>query len=413
MEKTMATTRKRTWTTATGESKEAWVVTYADSEGKRRTKTFDRKKDADAFRTTVAVEIRNGTHTPNSMTKTVRTIYDEFSMVLERRNRDGASMGDVTLAHFKGDMERHILPLVGGIRANQLSFDDVMRVVDRMRTNGLSARTVKSRLYYLRNTLDFGIRRGYIATNITSAVMKELGPIRAAKVATFTTDEISRLLNVARTKKYNGSARAAAQIEIFVNIAVFCGLRKGEIYALAWDAIDLTNLVISVRKSITRKNEIKGPKTEAGVRDVPFPPHLVDLFRSWRLEHYRINEGGYLFYVGVQGSSLKKFAGGDMAHSWYDLMARADIPPLAPGKHKHFHSLRHFAASYWIDSGLPVTEVAHMLGHATFDETLQTYAHPLVKRDRQINVLNGMAFDLRPEQVATKPRRSIGVTCST
>ena len=38
--------RKRSWTTAKGEQKEAWVVDYADSSGKRRLKTFERKKEA-------------------------------------------------------------------------------------------------------------------------------------------------------------------------------------------------------------------------------------------------------------------------------------------------------------------------------------------------------------------------------
>ena len=40
--------RKRTWTTAKGEPREAWVVDYRDRQGDRHIETFDRKKDADA-----------------------------------------------------------------------------------------------------------------------------------------------------------------------------------------------------------------------------------------------------------------------------------------------------------------------------------------------------------------------------
>jgi hypothetical protein len=58
--------RKRSWTTARGEQKEAWVVDYADTAGKRRLKTFQRKKDADAWWRKTGNEIDEGVHTPDS-----------------------------------------------------------------------------------------------------------------------------------------------------------------------------------------------------------------------------------------------------------------------------------------------------------------------------------------------------------
>jgi len=39
--------RKRTWTTAKGERKEAWIVDYVDQHDKRHIKTFAKKKAAD------------------------------------------------------------------------------------------------------------------------------------------------------------------------------------------------------------------------------------------------------------------------------------------------------------------------------------------------------------------------------
>jgi integrase len=40
---------KRTWKNAEGLEQTAWVVDYVDQAGKRRLKTFERKKDADGF----------------------------------------------------------------------------------------------------------------------------------------------------------------------------------------------------------------------------------------------------------------------------------------------------------------------------------------------------------------------------
>jgi integrase len=54
--------RRRTWTTSKGVQKQAWLVDYVDGQGKRRAKTFDRKKEADAFHASASVEVRDGVH---------------------------------------------------------------------------------------------------------------------------------------------------------------------------------------------------------------------------------------------------------------------------------------------------------------------------------------------------------------
>jgi integrase len=63
--------RKRIWKTAKGEKKEAWIVDYVDQHGERRGKNFAKKKEADAYHATVAVEVRQGRHTPDSQSITV------------------------------------------------------------------------------------------------------------------------------------------------------------------------------------------------------------------------------------------------------------------------------------------------------------------------------------------------------
>jgi len=63
--------RKRTWKTSKGETKEAWVVDYADQDGKRRLRTFDRQKKAKDFAATPTIEIKDGVHTPESQSVSV------------------------------------------------------------------------------------------------------------------------------------------------------------------------------------------------------------------------------------------------------------------------------------------------------------------------------------------------------
>ena len=46
--------RKRTWNNRDGSQGKSWVVAYTDQAGKRRLKSFDKKRDADAFRASVS-----------------------------------------------------------------------------------------------------------------------------------------------------------------------------------------------------------------------------------------------------------------------------------------------------------------------------------------------------------------------
>jgi len=65
--------RKRTWVTENGETKEAWVVNYRDKAkgGARVQRTFDFKKEADAFVTDMKGEVRDGIHIARSKSVTV------------------------------------------------------------------------------------------------------------------------------------------------------------------------------------------------------------------------------------------------------------------------------------------------------------------------------------------------------
>jgi len=78
--------RKRTWKTAKGEAKEAWVVDYVDGAGKRRLKTFSKKKEADAYETTAKHELAQGTHTPDSASVTVAEAAERWLKTCESRD---------------------------------------------------------------------------------------------------------------------------------------------------------------------------------------------------------------------------------------------------------------------------------------------------------------------------------------
>ena len=88
--------RKRTWKTAKGEEKSAWIVDYSDASGTRRQKTFSKKKDADQFSATAKVEVRDGVHVADSATVTVKEAGD-----LWLKSCDSAGLERATIDQYR------------------------------------------------------------------------------------------------------------------------------------------------------------------------------------------------------------------------------------------------------------------------------------------------------------------------
>jgi hypothetical protein len=123
----MAAIRKRSWTDAKGDARQAWLVDYRDSGGTRRAKQFARKKDAEAWSTTAAWQVSQGTHTADSQSVTVKQAGEIWISRVGADNRERA-----TIANYRAILDRHIVPLIGPERLSKLTMPTVRNFVDRL-----------------------------------------------------------------------------------------------------------------------------------------------------------------------------------------------------------------------------------------------------------------------------------------
>lgn len=144
-----------------------------------------------------------------------------------------------------------------------------------------------------------------------------------------------------------------------VLLAGWCGLRAGEVRALRRRDLDLAEGVVRVRQGVTRtKGEIHvgPPKTEAGIRDVGIPPHLLPHMATYVASLPVTGWDGYLFpgRDGVSPMSEKalRYAYGEARR----ITQRDDLT---------FHDMRHTAASLAGMTGATTAELKAMMGHAT------------------------------------------------
>ena len=383
----MANVAKREWVYK-GQPKSAWTVRFIDGLGVKRQNTFERKKDADAFARKIDDELDSGIYVSDR--RTVGEIGEWFLRHSEERVLDGR-IGHGQHRNIKQAFDRYILPKLGKIKMTDLTAQHVADFYSAIRRDGrLNPRSAKARVMVLKYIQDFALKRKLIASKPVDEALVDLRGIASAKIRTFSPEQVMRILETAEIPKGRKmTERRAALVSCVINIAAFCGLRIGEIRGLRLENISFKRGVILVRHNMTEWEVLKAPKTRAGVRDVPVPAHVLEMLQRWIARHYVVNELSLIF-THKNGRVLSAQAFGS---DWRALLREASVVTGdEPGF--HFHALRHFAASWMIDNGMPIMDVALLLGHSRFDMTLQTYAHPVIAPARQHEVVNRMATAL-------------------
>jgi integrase len=110
----MASIRKRAWTSR-GARRSAWIVDYIDR-GRRHIQTFATRREADAAMTAIRHQVREGTHSAASTSRTVAEAAQDWLTAVELRERERA-----TLKGYREHVELHINPALGNIKLSALT----------------------------------------------------------------------------------------------------------------------------------------------------------------------------------------------------------------------------------------------------------------------------------------------------
>ncbi|WP_327209670.1 tyrosine-type recombinase/integrase [Rhizobium leguminosarum] len=380
--------RKREWTTPKGEQKSSWVVDYTDTGGKRRLKTFARKKEADQFAATAVVEVREGTHVADSASVTV-----EKAGSLWIASGENAGLERSTVNQRKSHLEHHILPMIGQMLLSKLTVPAVRDFEDRMRREGRSAAMVKKVLTSLGSILSDAGERGLAARNPVRDIKgsrkgrdsrqekRQKGKLEVG-VDIPTREEIKALLGA-----LDGNWRP------LLLMAVFTGMRSSELRGLRWQDVDFQRCEINIRQRVDQYREMGPPKSEAGARTIPVPPLVINALKELKLKQG--NKPGLVFPNPDRGSRSHSNV---VRKGLQPAMVRAGVTidtgevdkkgkPILKAKYTGLHALRHFYASWLINRkedgglGLPAKMVQERLGHASIVMTMNVYSHLFPRSD--------------------------------
>jgi integrase len=370
--------RRRRWTSPKGELKEAWIVDYADQHGDRHIKTFTRKRDAEAYHASVAVDVRAGTHTADRRSITIAEAGALWSESGER-----AGLERTTLDEYRRHLSLHIVPALGGTRLGQLTVPMVRAFEDRLRASSSPA-MVRKVLASLGSTLADAQERGLVAQNVVRSLRarrrrgkerqadrRQKGKLRVG-VDIPTPDEVRAIIT-----------RLEGRWRPLLLTAIFAGLRASELRGLRWADIDLKRNELHVRQRADRFREIGPPKSEAGERTIPLLPMVANALREWKLTCPKSELG--LAFPNKHGRVETYYK---LAAGWGSAQIAAGVAIKAGrAKYPGLHSLRHFYASWCInrrvDGGLelPLKLVQTRLGHASIQMTADRYGHLFPRGD--------------------------------
>ena len=372
--------RKRSWTSPSGEMKEAWVVDYRDQGGARHLKTFERKRDADAYHGIVAQDVRAGIHTADSKSPTIATAGELWFASCEAAGLERATL----MASYKISLNRHILPLIGAVKLSALTVPMARAFEDRLRIDRSPA-MVRKIMGILGSILADAQERGLVAQNVVRSLGRSRRRGKEGQADKRQRGKLKVGVDIPSPEEIRAIiAHLSGRWRPFLLTAIFTGLRASELRGLRWADIDLKRGELHVRQRADRYNTIGPPKSAAGERTIPLAPMLVNALREWRLACPL----GDLDLAFPTATGRPHYLADILQRGWWPpQIAAGVINETGKAKYSGLHSLRHFYASWCInrraDGGLelPLKLVQSRLGHSTISMTADVYGHLFPRGD--------------------------------
>jgi integrase len=366
---------------------------WRDATGKQRAKTFSTRKQAKSFLAETETTLAHGTYVDPHAGKARFAVYAE---------KWAAGRNDelMTVARDSSVMRHRVLPTWADVPIGRIDHSAVQQWARELGAT-LAPATVRECCRLLRAVLALAVRDRIIAKNPGDGVRLPKRRRVDADEQVITRAEFGALL-----------PEIPERYRALVAVAGGTGLRWGECIGLTWDAIDLEKATVKVgRVGIEVAGTVSFkpyPKSRAGRRTVPLPVFAVQLlwqhaqivkpgecgevftneaggpmrrtvFRAWIWRPALVRAGllGQVVQIGpkVWRATWRDRSGNEVtAECPNRRVARGRVSRLAQGGLR-FHDLRHSYATWLVSDGVPLNEVARVMGHEQISTTLDRYTH--------------------------------------
>ena len=273
-----------------------------------------------------------------------------------------------TMAAYVLILENHILPTFG--EDNSLPEQSVQAFVLHKIESGLSTKSVKDILIVLKMVMKFGVKKEWMTYYEWDI-----------KYPPSSENKVLDVLSVTNHRKIlNHIQSHFTFMGLGIYISLSTGLRIGEICALKWSDINVTDGILTVNRTIERIYIIEGekkhtelvintPKTKNSCREIPMNKELLGMLKPLKKV---VNDDYYILTNDERPIEPRTY------RNYYKrLMEKLDIPKLK------YHGLRHSFATRCIEVGCDYKTVSVLLGHSNISTTLNLYVHPNMEQKKR------------------------------
>lgn len=336
-----------------------WRVRWRDETGKQKSKTFVRQRLAKDFLVKLEHETREGSYVePSSITlkEYLETWIESYKSNISHNTERGYRVNI-----------RHICSILGDKPLQKIIPADIEKAYTQL-AQTLSGTSVLYIHRTLNRALKFAEKQQLLKRNpcIFVEAPKKNKDFKARFVLP---DDIPKYLNAFK-EHYLYPA---------VCLAMFCGLRRGEVLGLQWSDIDWRNKIIHVRHNMT-DDGLTTPKS-GEARTVPLSDAMAKVLKEQRKRQQRFMEKLWDQYHRSEfvityddGSLIKPRA---LSKNFAAVLKKAGLKPV------RFHDLRHTAASLMIHEGVELKTISEILGHSSITITADIYGHIIEEKKKE------------------------------
>lgn len=279
-----------------------------------------------------------------------------------------------TAVKYRNLLNNYIFPELGSLTLSQLSqirienFCSKMLCCGSAKGTGLSSKTVSDLLVLLRSILHFASENG-------SSL-----PCDGHNIQIKSTCRKMRVLSKGEQMRLCRELyRDPCAPNVGILVCLFTGIRIGEICALRWEDISLTEQTIHIQRTMQRiqnyettgaktKIIVTAPKSVCSIRTIPLPDELGTIISAF----CNFSCGYFL-----TGSEDKYIEPRTMQNHFKRVLKRCNIEDA------NYHALRHTFATRCVEVGFDVKTLSEILGHANVSITMNRYVHPTMELKRE------------------------------
>ena len=285
-----------------------------------------------------------------------------------------------TYERYKDICNLHIISQLGDYELDELTPLVLQRHINGIREHGnhktggeLSANFVNAVITVIQSSLKRANELGYTSTYHAGAIQRPR--VEESEVRCFTVKEqkaIEKAVLEARKRKMLG-----------VIIALYTGVRIGELLSLEFSAVDMQKRTITVKTTCYESKDENGKYAKMTdstkshrTRVIPFPKQLLPIFKELKA----LSKSGYV----IENAKGEQMSVRSYQRSFELLIDKLGISKLS------FHALRHTFATRALESGMDVKTLSEVLGHKSATVTLNRYAHSMMEHKQSVMDRFGM-----------------------